>query len=124
LKPGGRFVLVEFHPLLDLLFDGVVSGHTRYFTGTEPVSSLTNGTYTDRNAPITYTEHRWQHPISEVISALLKAGLRVTDMQEYPYASYPVIPELDTESDGLWRPTKEPGRVPLMYSIVAEVPGG
>lgn len=124
LKPGGRFILVEFHPLLDLLFDGMVSGHNHYFSTAEPVSGATTGTYTDRDAPISYTEHRWQHPVSEVVSALLRTGLHITDMREYPYASYPVVSALDTQKDGLWYPTKEYGRVPFMYSIVAVAPSG
>jgi SAM-dependent methyltransferase len=122
LRPGGRFVLVEFHPILDLLFDGKVSGHSSYFSTAEPVSSVTTGTYADREAPISYIEHRWQHPISEVISILIKVGLRITDMQEYPYASYPVVSALDTQKDGLWYSSKWPERVPFMYSIVAEAP--
>lgn len=122
LRLGGRFVLVEFHPVLDILFDGAASGHRTYFAEHSLVSHST-GTYTNRDAPIAYSEERWQHPIGEVVAALIQAGMRISGMEEFSGCSYPIVPALDTPRGGLWYPAGAEGRVPYQYAVTAEVPG-
>jgi SAM-dependent methyltransferase len=84
LRPGGRFVLLEFHPLLELAVPGSVSGHADYFGTADPPRTGTSGTYTDPDAPITYDEYRWQHPVCDVVNALVGAGFELTSLNEYP----------------------------------------
>jgi SAM-dependent methyltransferase len=117
LALGGRLVLVEFHPYLDLAFHGCVSGSNDYFSGA-PSTKETSGTYADRTAPISYVQALWQHPTSEVITALLAAGLSIRSFREYPYCSYQIVPELQPGHDGYWYPKRN--SVPFLYSIVAE----
>ena len=119
LAPGGRLVVVEFHPILDVLFNGCISGGTDYFRSTPNVSA-TAGTYASRDASIGYTEARWIHPVGSVVTALLKAGFRIEHFAEHPFCSYPIVEELDTERDGLWWPSVSRRSVPYMFSIVAE----
>ncbi|GAB4566612.1 MAG: class I SAM-dependent methyltransferase [Rhizobacter sp.] len=119
LAPGGRLVVVEFHPILDVLFNGCISGGTDYFR-TTPNVSATEGTYAARDASINYTEARWIHPVGSVVTALLKAGFRIEHFAEHPFCSYPIVSELDTERDGLWWPPASGRSVPYMFSIVAE----
>lgn len=119
LRPGGRLVVVEFHPILDVLFNGCISGGTDYFR-TDPIVSKTAGTYASRDAAIEYSEARWIHPIGSVLSALLKAGFRINHFAEYPFCAYPITASLDIEEDGMWRSSKESKRVPYMFSMVAE----
>ena len=124
LRPLGRFILVEYHPALDLIFDGKISGCSYYFSSRlkEDQPGRTTGTYTNPEAPISYSEYRFQHTLSDVISALLDAGMRVTSFKEYPYCSYKLLPLLDTCREGVWFPTDREGEIPFMYSIVAEAP--
>lgn len=119
LALGGRLVVVEFHPILDLVFNGCVSGGTDYFR-TTPYVAATEGTYASREASISYTEARWIHPVGAVVTALLKAGFRIVHFAEHPFCSYPIVEELDTERDGLWWPSASGRKVPYMFSIVAE----
>jgi SAM-dependent methyltransferase len=121
LAPKGRFILVEYHPLLDLLFDGQVSGECSYFKSKVPPRAVeTKGTYTDHDAPIAYREYRSQHAISEVVNTFLNAGLHITDFREYPYSSYKLFPTLDISANGVWMSSKYQERVPFMYSIIME----
>jgi hypothetical protein len=119
LAPGGRLVVVEFHPILDVLFNGCISGGTDYFR-TQPNVAATQGTYASREASISYTEARWIHPIGSVVTALLKAGFRIEHFAEHPFCSYPIVDALDTERRGLWWPSASHRNVPYMFSIVAE----
>lgn len=121
LRPGGRFVLVEFHPILDVLCDGIASGHRDYFANGSLVSHGT-GTYTDRDAPIAYVEERWQHPVGEVVTALAQAGLHITGVEEFAGCSYPIAATLDTRREGLWYPAENEGRIPWMYAVSGEAP--
>lgn len=118
LVPGGRCVLVEFHPVLEAVHPGSISGRGSYFGVPDPPLRSTTGTYADRAADISYEEYRWQHPVSAVVTALLGAGLSVTGLHEYPYSPFALLPELDTGQDGRWSPRG--GAVyPYLFSVEA-----
>lgn len=119
LKFGGKFVLIEFHPILDLLFDGAVSGLSKYFNSQKPLGKKTRGTYTDRHAAIEYFEYRWQHPISEVMTSLLNEGFKIDDFQEYPFSPFRLFPGLNSQEDNCWYSSVEKNDIPYLYSIVA-----
>lgn len=121
LKPGGQFVLVEYHPIVDLFHSGQISGWNSYFGQGKPSEEIVSGTYTDRSAPITFNRYTWQHNISEVVMSLVFVGLVIRDFQEYPFCSYPLFSELEIHKDGMWFPKGE-CRIPYMYSLVAEKP--
>ena len=120
LAPGGKLVLIEFHPILDVIFNGCISGGNDYFRTAANVSD-SKGTYTSPDAPISFTEARWIYPVGAVITALLKVGFRIEHFAEHPFCSYSIVPHLDTERDGFWWPSATGRGVPYMFSIVAEV---
>jgi SAM-dependent methyltransferase len=123
LKSGGKFVLVEFHPILDILFDGIVSGFSQYFNSKKPLGEVTRGTYTDREADIEYLEYRWQHPLSEVINVLLKVGLKLDTYQEYPYSPYKLFPSLVVQENGCWFSKDKKQDIPYLYSLMVTKDG-
>ena len=51
LKPGGKFVMVEFHPVL-WMFDDQFKNIAYNYADPEPIIEEFEGTYTDRNAKI------------------------------------------------------------------------
>lgn len=117
LRPGGRFVLVEFHPILDVFYDGCISNRDDYFSdGANELKS--NGTYADCTADVLLTEYLWQHPVSEVVTALIGKGMRLKSLVEYPFCSYRIVPELDVEVSGYWHSSKAQRRIPYLYSLV------
>lgn len=119
LRPGGRLVVVDFHPLLEVLYPGKMTGAGGYFGSRDARATLTHGTYADPGAAIEYREYRWQHTLADIVGALLRVGLDVADFQEYPYSSYPLFDELDEERDGLWFSSAGPASHPFMFSLVA-----
>jgi len=112
LKHGGEFHLVEFHPFIDLM-----EGYS-YFTKNQPEIEK-EGTYTencDGSEMLTVT---WSHSISEVLSALINAGLTIEHFSEHPYSPYNCFSNLEYMS-GLGYQLLQLGQnVPLLYSIKA-----
>lgn len=121
LNTGGQLIIVEFHPMLDVLFDGCVSAKAEYF-GSDVRTIKSKATYAAKNAAIEYTECLWQHPVSEVITALLKAGLILKKFNEHPFCSYQIVSQLDIKKGDYWVCSDNPLRSPFLYSIVASKP--
>lgn len=129
LRPGGRFYLVEFHPLLNAL--GVAPGSAEdltlrfdYLPGRGPVKRDATRTYTDgpelRHATVAY---EWMHGVGEVVTALVAAGLQVELVRELPELPWPRWPSMRRVESGWFAlPESEP-RIPLLYAIRAFNPG-
>lgn len=122
LRPGGRLLVVDFHPMQEALHPGKMTGAQGYFGSGRPYATWTEGSYAKPGAPIRYEEFRWQHTLADVVGAALDAGLTLTGLQEYPYCSYGLFDELAEGSDGLWRPADGVARHPYMFSISAGRP--
>lgn len=118
LKPGGMFYIAEFHPVV-WMFDDEFS-HIKYFYENREVIVTENyGTYTDRSANITGKEYSWNHSISEVLNALIGAGLRIDQFNEFMYSPYPCFSNIVQSSDGNWLIKGMEGKIPMVYSVKA-----
>lgn len=123
LKPGGFFYIADFHPVLWMLDDNMEQLHYSYFND-EVIVTEQKGTYGDRDAPISYTEYGWNHPFSEIFSALIGAGLHIEFLHEYPFSPYNCFANVEQGEDGYWRFKGRGNRFPMMYSIKASKPLG
>lgn len=112
LKPGGEFHIVEFHTFVDLL-----SGYS-YFSGNEP-DIEEEGTYTENCDGTTSTVVTWSHSMSDVISALITAGLTIESFAEYPYSPYNCFDGLELVPNMGYQMLHKGQQVPLLYSIKA-----
>ncbi|KEA61953.1 hypothetical protein ADIMK_4100 [Marinobacterium lacunae] len=112
LRAGGEFHLVEFHTVSDLL-----SGYA-YFPNSEP-SVEEEGTYTENCDGETSTVVTWSHPISEVVNALINAGLTIESFSEHPYSPYNCFDGLEFVPDLGYQMLYNGHQVPLVYSIKA-----
>lgn len=121
LRTRGRLIVVEFHPMLEALHPGKMTGARSYFGSEVPSIVQSSGTYADRSAPLVYQEARWQHSVADILSALLRAGLTVTGFDEYPFCSYGLFDELEESQPGIWTP-RAPVVWPYMLSIQAHKP--
>lgn len=121
LKPGGFFYIADFHPTLWMLDDNMKKLTYSYFND-EVIVTEQKGTYTDRDAPIEYKEYGWNHPFSELFTALINAGLQIEFLHEFPYSPYNCFANLEQGSDGMWRFKTMDNRFPMMYTIKAIKP--
>jgi SAM-dependent methyltransferase len=128
VKPGGTFYVVEFHAMVGVFDDAptVTDLHVRYpyFTTDEPLRFEEDGTYADQSAKVTNRlTYTWPHPTSEVISALIDAGLRIDFFHEFPFTPWAQIPSLmRPDGEMQYRLSKHDGSLPLVYSIKATKP--
>jgi SAM-dependent methyltransferase len=138
LAPGGRFVVVDYHPA-GLMFDRSLKRDRSYFgDGTPYTESPGVGDYVaeskdsmglaayepgvlDFKNP--HRSHEFNWGIGQIVTALLDAGLRLEVLREYPYANnsklYDDMVVLDGRRSTL--PPEQPA-LPLMFGIAARRP--
>lgn len=123
LKRGGTFYIVEAHPSAYVFDDDDQATDLRvrypYFHAAEPVRSDIQGSYADRGADYRGVEYFWTHSLSDILNALLAAGLRIDSFREYPKVSWKMYPFMEIDLDGWWHlPARFPA-LPLMFSLKA-----
>ncbi len=122
VRPGGVFYLAEYHPLAFLVDDGPHADELRltypYFQGREPLRFDEPGSYADPSAVTRHTvTYEWQHGFAEVVTPLLRRGLRLDFLHEFPVARGLRLPFLEQDEDG-WQRVKGRGDdLPLSYSL-------
>ncbi|MGI0156030.1 MAG: class I SAM-dependent methyltransferase, partial [Thermoplasmata archaeon] len=126
LNPGGRFYLIEDHPISDL-FRPARGGKRLvldqdYFRH-RPLRFDGGGTYAARRAKMRNTvSFEWVHPVSDVINALIGAGLRIESVTEYPFTYWAKFPRMREDREGSWHLREREGSIPLMFSLRARKP--
>lgn len=118
LKPGGIFYIADFHPALWMMDDDFTYIKYSYFNK-EVIAEELQGTYGDRNAAITTTNYGWNHPFSEILNSLIKNGLTILHLNEFPFSPFNCFNNVEQGADGMWRIKGMDEKLPMMYSIKA-----
>lgn len=118
LKIGSIFYMAEFHPVV-WMFDDEFTHIQYYYENREVIITENYGTYTNRKANITGKEYTWNHSISEVLNALIKAGLKIELFNEFMYSPYPNFNNTVQGDDGNWYIKGMEGKMPMLYSVRA-----
>lgn len=119
LKPGGRFIFVEFHPVVWMFDNDFKSIAYNYFK-TDAIVESYSGTYADRNAAVTIKDVSWNHSLAEVFSGLLNAGLQLKCFEEFDYSPYPCFNAVTEYEPGKYRIGHLGNNIPMVYALVAE----
>jgi len=117
LKPGGAFIMVEFHQMLWMFDENFQSIKYSYFNQGAIIEEI-EGSYADPQAPIKANSYQWDHSLSEVFSALLGNGLQITHFREYDYSPYNCFNQA-VEVPGGYQVKGLEGRLPMVFSVVA-----
>lgn len=118
LKPGGRFIFVEFHPVVWMFDDAFKEIEYSYFNEQEIIET-SSGTYADQSADFQTTTISWNHPLDEVIGNLLQSGLRLDHFREYPYSPYNCFSEMQKIENEKFIIKSLPKSIPMTYSLFA-----
>ena len=127
LEPGGFFYLSEFHPFTWVFADDVLEIELDYFHKPEgeTFDDGEQGSYADLEVPTRNNSTiEWAHTISDVVSAVLGAGLTLESLSEYDYTLFPRFNHLVEDRDYLaaqavYRQPADRPKLPLMYSLRA-----
>jgi ubiquinone/menaquinone biosynthesis C-methylase UbiE len=118
LKPGGKFIFVEFHPVVWMFDDYFKEIGYNYFN-TGAIVETENGTYADRNAALKSEYVMWNHGMAEVINSLIKHNLEINLLEEFDYSPYNCFKETTEFAPGKFRIKHLDNKIPMVYSIVA-----
>jgi len=119
LKPGGKFVFAEFHPVV-WMYDDDLKEITYNYNQAEVIQEELDGTYAEKEAKIEGEFMVWNHGLGEVINALLKQGLILKDFQEYDYSPYDCLTNMEKLGERRYQVKHWGNKVPLVYSLVME----
>jgi SAM-dependent methyltransferase len=118
LKPDGTFIIAEFHPFLWMLDESFSQIVGSYFNR-KAIISENEGTYADRNAPISNPSVEWDHTLSEIVQALINHGLRINVMQEFDYSPYDCFLNSVKTEDGFYQIKGLEKKIPMVYALKA-----
>ena len=117
LKPNGKFVFVEFHPVVWMFDDNFEKIGYNYFNS-RPIIETIDGTYADKTAPITDEYITWNHPISEVVNSLINNGITINSLDEFDYSPYNCFNKTIEIAPNKFRIKHLTDKIPMVYSIV------
>jgi ubiquinone/menaquinone biosynthesis C-methylase UbiE len=118
LKPGGKFIMVEFHPVV-WMFDDNFKEIIFKYSDVDPIIEELEGTYANREANIKNQSVSWNHGLATVINALLKKGLVLEGFQEYDYSPYNCFNNTVETENGKFQIKGLEGKIPMLYSVSA-----
>ena len=124
LKPGGTFYIAEIHPFAYVFNDeedaDELEVHYPYFHDPEPLRFELDGSYAAPEARTSHkTTYEWSHSLSDVVNAVLSAGLRLEYLHEFPFASFKMYPFLEKDEDGWWWLREKNDSIPMTFSLKA-----
>lgn len=119
LRPEGKFVFVEFHPVV-WMFDDTFEKVTYNYFNENPIVETLTGTYADKSADITDEYVSWNHSLSEVFTSLLQSGLKIKTFTEYDYSPYNCFQNTVEFEPNKFRITHLDNKIPMVYALIAE----
>lgn len=118
LKPNGKFVFVEFHPVV-WMFDDDFKSIAYNYLNSGAIIETESGTYANREAPIKQEYVMWNHGMSEVLNSLIKNGLEINVVDEFDYSPYNCFRETIEFEPKKYRIKHLDNKIPMVYAIVA-----
>lgn len=118
LKPNGTFIMADFHPVVWMYDDDFEVVFYNYFN-VEPIIENETGTYADRYSNIKAKTITWNHPISELLNALISNNLVLNQFNEFDYSPYNCFNKTEEFEKGKFRISHFENKIPMVYSILA-----
>ncbi|MFO0355433.1 MAG: class I SAM-dependent methyltransferase [Sphingobacteriaceae bacterium] len=118
LKPGGKFIFVEFHPVVWMFDDHFRSINYNYFN-TGVIHETYTGSYADQKADLVQEYMMWNHSLSEIFSSLIQNKLVIDQFQEYDYSPYNCFKETLEVAPNRFRIKHLDNKIPMVFSLVA-----
>ncbi|HZV69041.1 MAG TPA: class I SAM-dependent methyltransferase [Saprospiraceae bacterium] len=118
LKPNGKLVFVEFHPVVWMFDENFEKIGYNYFNAGVIIETET-GTYADKKADLILENVMWNHSMSEVLNSLIQNGLEINSFDEFDYSPYNCFKGTIEIGPKKYRIEHLENKIPMVYSIVA-----
>lgn len=118
LKPTGKFIFVEFHPMVWMFDDDFQKIGYNYFNS-GPIIETETGTYANRDAAITQQNVGWNHSTSEVLNSLINNSFCINAFHEYDYSPYNCFLHTEEFEPGKYRIIHIGNKLPMVFALVA-----
>ncbi|KAA0961016.1 class I SAM-dependent methyltransferase [Microbacterium sp. ANT_H45B] len=121
LRPGGTFFIRDGHPALLALDEDAPEMTTRYayFGDGRAQQWDDESTYAGDGRVAHPRTYEWPHPLSEILGALLRAGLRLLHFDEGRTLPWRFSPRMVEVPRGYAWPEAERDLIPCTFTIVA-----
>lgn len=119
LKPNGKLVFAEFHPVLWMFDDDFKTIKYSYFNRA-PIIEEETGTYANTQANIKNTYVCWNHSIADVIDNLIECGLELKTFKEYNYSPYNCFNNTVEFEPGKFKIKTFENLLPMVFALVAK----
>lgn len=139
LRPGGRFVLVDFHPLLQIFEEDWTPIHNYFGGGRHTAWEEGIGDYIAMSGPALapsgyqdgiqnfanpHPSNEFTWTLSDIVTGILKARLTLEELREYPYANgCKFFPNMRETPGRRIVPPESVPELPLMFGLTARKPG-
>jgi SAM-dependent methyltransferase len=121
LRPGGRLVLVEIHPLYNMVGEREPLVLDFPYAADGPRRFDAPGSYAARDAEVAVpTEIVYAHSLGEIVTAAIEAGLRVDALREHLETDFdPRGDVLAAGEDGRYSLPVGDERLPVLFTLLA-----
>lgn len=127
VRPGGFFYIVENHPF-GIMVDEDVQDRFQvvypYFCN-EALRFEDEGPYIDKDLRLeNKVSYRWMHTMGAILNSLIRSGLGIEFLHEFPFSFFPIHPAMEEGADGYWHFEDDTFNVPMVFSLKAIKPEG
>lgn len=123
LAPQGYLYLIEQHPCIATMreYKGVMAPAFAFRTPIDrPIITDIPTTYNEDVISLVNTRmHEWQHPLSDILGALIKAGLNIEFFHEHERIAWQRFPMLEPAGQRMYKLPMSHVPMPLAFSLKA-----
>lgn len=122
LKPGGRFYFADSHPFALVLDerDGAIRPTYGWRTPKDAPDAFTDAqSYTGDAFAEPVTDYNWIHPLSDIVTGLIEAGLTLDFLHEHETLPSRLFPSMVPTPDRMFRLPDGAVPMPLAFSLQA-----
>ncbi len=120
LRPGGRLILIDTHPLHEMLASARPLRFDMSYADDGAHVFEDEGSYAVRDAKLPGREVGYAHSLGEMVSAAVGAGLRIDELNEHLRSSFEHRVGIPLrEDDGWWRLRADGRPLPLLFTLRA-----
>lgn len=120
MKPGGDFVMAEFHPVVWMLDEDFQKIKYPY-SSPEAIIDDTDEAYTGDSLQESASGVLWNHGLADILGALIKNGLHLTHFEEFNYSLVNCFANTVETEPGKWQLKGMVDKVPMLYSLKANL---